>query len=138
MAKVKVLRYAGQRSWSWSRSLGQKFWHDGKGLITRNKHVKYESSTFHGSKVMAKVKVFRNVGQRSRSRSQGHRPCHFEGFHKLNIHAKYEASISYGLKVMTKVKVLFESKTDRTKTRCSQFLSVGIKNPIHFFNAENY
>ena len=35
-------------------------------------HMKYESSTSNGSKVMTKVKVFRNVGQRSQVRSQGH------------------------------------------------------------------
>ena len=29
-----------------------------KGLITRNTHVQYESSTSYGKKVMAKVKVF--------------------------------------------------------------------------------
>ena len=29
-----------------------------KGLVTRNTHVKYESRTYYGSKVMAKVKVF--------------------------------------------------------------------------------
>ena len=40
-------------------------------LITTNAHMKYESSTSNGSKVMAKVKVFRYVGQMSRS--QGHR-----------------------------------------------------------------
>ena len=36
--------------------------------------MKYESSTPNGSKDMAKVmpKVIRNVGQRSRSSSQGH------------------------------------------------------------------
>ena len=43
-----------------------------KGLITRNVHEKYESPTLNGSKVMTKVKVFRYVGQRSRSRSLGH------------------------------------------------------------------
>ena len=32
--------------------------------------MKYESSTSNGSEVVAKVEVFRNVGQRSRSRSQ--------------------------------------------------------------------
>ena len=54
MAEVKVFTYVGQRS----RSLGQNFWLDWKGLITRKVHVKYESSTSNGSKVMAKVKVF--------------------------------------------------------------------------------
>ena len=48
-----------------------KIWYWWKGLVTRNTHVKYESPISYGSKVMIKVKVFQNVGQRSRSRSQG-------------------------------------------------------------------
>ena len=39
-------------------SLGQNLWYGAKGLVTRNTHVKYESSIFNGLKVMAKVKVF--------------------------------------------------------------------------------
>ena len=35
------------------------FGSDEKGLVTRNKHVKYEKPTFYGSKVMIKVKVFK-------------------------------------------------------------------------------
>ena len=31
-----------------SRSLGQKFWYPGEGLVTRNVHVKYESPTSSG------------------------------------------------------------------------------------------
>ena len=61
MVKIKVFIYVGQRS------LGQNFGRDRKTLVTRNIHVKYESSTSNGSKVMAKVKVLKNVGQRSRS-----------------------------------------------------------------------
>ena len=41
MTKVKVFE---SRSNFKSRSLGQKLWYDVKGLITRNRHVKYESS----------------------------------------------------------------------------------------------
>ena len=61
---VKVFRHLGKRSWS--RSQGENFWYEQKGLITRNVHVKYESPTTNGSKVIANVKVFRYVGQRSR------------------------------------------------------------------------
>ena len=57
MAKVKVFRYVGQRSRS--RSLGQNFLLDQKGLITRKVHVKYKSSTSNGFKVMAKVSFFK-------------------------------------------------------------------------------
>ena len=35
-----------------------KFWYEWQGLIIRMVHAKYESSTFNGSKVMGKVKVF--------------------------------------------------------------------------------
>ena len=62
-----MFSYVGQKSRS--MSLGQNFWLDRKGLTTRNVHVKYENSTSNGSKIMAKVKVFRYEGQRSRSRS---------------------------------------------------------------------
>ena len=43
-----------------SLSLGQKFWYDMKGLVTRNVHLKYESPISCGCfiKVMTKVKVF--------------------------------------------------------------------------------
>ena len=56
--------------------------------VTRSKvlawsEMKYENSTSHRSKVLAKVIFFRNVGQRSRLRSQGHRPvCHLEGIYQ--------------------------------------------------------
>ena len=50
MAKVKDFRYVGQLSWS--RLLDQNFWHDQKGLITRNIHVKNDGSTSCCSKVM--------------------------------------------------------------------------------------
>ena len=40
-----------------SRSQGQKQWYPLKGLITRNTHVKYQSSRTHCSKVISKVKV---------------------------------------------------------------------------------
>ena len=35
--------------------------------------VKYQSFIFNGSSVMAKVKVFRNVGQTDKGRGQGHK-----------------------------------------------------------------
>ena len=53
MAKVKVfqkkVKLQGQ---------GQNLWYRVKGLVTRNTHMKYESSFINGLKVMAKVKVF--------------------------------------------------------------------------------
>ena len=44
--------------------------------------MKYESPAFNGSEVMANVKIFRYVGQRSRSSSQGQNFWH-EGKDKL-------------------------------------------------------
>ena len=41
---------------SLKKSLGTHKWYHMKGLVTRNTHVKYESSISYGSKVMAKVK----------------------------------------------------------------------------------
>ena len=41
-----------------SRSLGQKLWHDVKGLVTMNAHMQYESPSSSALKVMAKVEVF--------------------------------------------------------------------------------
>ena len=40
-----------------SRSQGKKQWYPQKGLITRNTHVKYQSSSTYCSKVISKVKV---------------------------------------------------------------------------------
>ena len=70
--RLKFWIYIGQMSRP--RSLGQNFLHDWKVLIIRNVLMKYESSTPNGSKDMTKVrpKVIRNVGQRSRTSSQGH------------------------------------------------------------------
>ena len=39
------------------------FWYEWKGLIIMNAHVKYESPTSNGSKVMGKVKVFVTDGK---------------------------------------------------------------------------
>ena len=56
MAKVKVFLKEGQTSRS--RSLGQKLGYPWKGLVTRNVHIKYISSTSPGKEAMTKVKVF--------------------------------------------------------------------------------
>ena len=47
-----------------SKVTGSKIWYEWKALIIRNAHVKYESPTSYGSKVMGKVKVFVTDGQR--------------------------------------------------------------------------
>ena len=46
-----------------------KCWYPGKGLVTINTRVKYQSSDTHCSKVISKVKVFKN---RSNPRSRSH------------------------------------------------------------------
>ena len=56
MANAKFFRYVC--IWSRSRSEGQKFWYERKGLVTRNIHVEYENPSFHDSIVMVKVKAF--------------------------------------------------------------------------------
>ena len=58
MANVKVFSKVGQSSRSRSRSQGQKLWYHVKGLVIRYAHVKYESPTSYGLKVMTNVKVF--------------------------------------------------------------------------------
>ena len=45
------------------------------------------------------------LARRSKSRSQGHWPCHLNGHHLLSMHAKYEASIYCGSKVIVNVEV---------------------------------
>ena len=47
--------------WPWSRSkvtVKVTTWYHRKGLVTKNTHAKYQSSTCNSAKVMAKVKVF--------------------------------------------------------------------------------
>ena len=85
----------------------------------KNVHMKYESSTSNGSQDMAKVKVFRNVGQRSRSRSPVNRlRFHLKGFYQLSIHAKYEVLISHGSKVIAKHRYFLpQSQSNRDTDR---------------------
>ena len=46
-----------------TRSLSQKLWYEGKDLITRIAHVKYESPILMVFTVLTKVKVLRYVDQ---------------------------------------------------------------------------
>ena len=48
----------GQKSRS--RSRGKEFWFQQEGLARRNTHVKYKSPISCGSKVVAKVKIFKS------------------------------------------------------------------------------
>ena len=77
-------------------SQGKKNWHQWKGLVTRNTHVKYESTIYCGSEVMIKVKVFCHSAQRSQSRSSGKK----QGPVIWNTHVKYESPICYGWRVI--------------------------------------
>ena len=54
MANIKSFSKVGHRS----RSQGQKLWYCAKGFVIRNTHVKYESRTSYGLKVITNVKVF--------------------------------------------------------------------------------
>ena len=61
-------------------------------------------SISYDSKVMAKEKVFRYVGQMSLSRPLGQNFWHDQkNLITRNVHEKYESSTSNDLKVMTKV-----------------------------------
>ena len=58
---------ARQQIWPWSRSkvtVKVTTWYHRKGLVTKNTHAKYQSSTCNSEKVMAKVKVFVTDRQR--------------------------------------------------------------------------
>ena len=54
-----------------SRSQGKKWWYQRKGLVTRNAHVKYQSSSTHCSKVKKQGWSFQKMSKAPRSRSQG-------------------------------------------------------------------
>ena len=76
--------------------------------------MKYESPTSNGSKVTVKVKVFRYVGQRPRSRSLGQNFWYgWKGLLTRNVYVKYESPTSNRSKVMAKVKVFIARVTDR-------------------------
>ena len=67
-SNIKALSLTVQKLWPMlkffsnvdqrSRSHDQNVWYQWKGLVTRNTHVKYESSTSYSANVMANVKVF--------------------------------------------------------------------------------
>ena len=62
-----------QQIWPWSRSkvtVKVTPWYHRKGLVTKNTHAKYQSSTCNRAKVMAKVKVF-VTGRRTDRRTDG-------------------------------------------------------------------
>ena len=75
-------------------------------VLSQGTHAKYESPMSNGKKVMGRVRVFLNVGQRSRSRSrdQNLRYCR-KGLVIRKILAKYQSPMSNGKKVMGRVKV---------------------------------
>ena len=74
------------RSMSWSKDKYLQ-----QDLITRDIHLKYQSSSTHCSKVNSKVKVFLIMGQTPRSSSQGKKimvPL------ERSFHKKYSGEIS--------------------------------------------
>ena len=91
----------------------QNVWFRRIGLVIRYTHAKYESPICYNKNVMAYVKVFSKVGQRSRSMSQVQNLWYcWKGLVIRITHAKYERLISKGKKVMANVKV-FDGQTDR-------------------------
>ena len=68
-------------------------------------YIEYESPVSYGRKVMYRVKVFSNVGQRSRSRScDQNLKFHRKVLVIRNTHAKYESPMTNGKKVIGRVK----------------------------------
>ena len=104
---------------SQSSSHGQNSWFHHKGLVIRYTHAKYENPISDNKKVIANVKVFSKVGQRSRSRSQVQNLWYrWKGLVIRITHAKYERLIAKGKKVMANVKVFWQTggQTDRLIT----------------------
>ena len=83
--------------------------------------------SFKIKKVMANVKVFFKVGQRSWSRSQVQNLWYrWKGLVIRITNAKYERLISKGKKVMANVKVFFDGQTDRrTEGRTDRVITIG-------------
>ena len=63
-------------------------------------------------KLWPRFKFFSNVGQTSRSKSQGQKLWHHvKGFVISNTHMQYESFITSGKKVMAKVKIFVHAQT---------------------------
>jgi hypothetical protein len=56
--QVKVFSKLGQSSRS--RSQGQKYWYQKKGLLIMHLYLKYQGFSAYGSKVIVQVIVFQN------------------------------------------------------------------------------
>ena len=59
MYNMEAFRILSLRSYDLVKCQGQKIKYLQKDLITRNIHVKYQSSSTHYSKVISKIKVFK-------------------------------------------------------------------------------
>ena len=84
--------------------------------------MKYESHTSNGSKVIANVKVFRYVSQRSGSRSQSQNIWYEQKGHiTRNVHVKYKSPTSNGSKVMANFDIFrFMYVVQRTRSKVAR------------------
>ena len=90
-----------------SRSQGPIYWYPLKGLITRDTHVKYQSSSSYCSKVIRKFKVFKKL---VKLKGQGHRVKNNATYGKVSSQGTLMSS-THCSKVIDKVKVL-ERRTE--------------------------
>ena len=80
-----------------SRSQTQKCWNLRKGFVTKNTHVKYQSSSTHNSKVISKVKVLKN-GSNSKAKVTGSKI-------RVSTERSYQSFCTHCSKIISKVKV---------------------------------
>ena len=84
-----------------------------KGLIIRNTHLKYQSSSTHCSKVISKVK---NFERQVKLQGQGHMQKKMwqiytqKGLATGNTHVKYQSSSTYCSKVISNVNKFFKKQ----------------------------
>ena len=112
-----------------NRSGVQNLWYRREGLVIRYINAKYESPISYNKKVMANVKVFTKVGEKSQWRSQVQNLWYrWKGLIIRITHAKYERLIFKSKKVMVNVKVFWRTdrRTDRqTDGRTDRVITIG-------------
>ena len=97
----------------WVKLKGQvhivkKQWYPLKGLITRNTHLKCQSSSTHCSKDISNVNVFKKMGQTQRSRSQCQKKWYpLKGLITKNTHVIYIKALA-----LTVQKLLAKRRTE--------------------------
>ena len=120
---------ARQQVWPWSRSkvtVKVMTWYHRKGLVTKNTHAKYQSSTCNSAKVMAKVKVFVTDRQ-----TDGRTDWRTDGRMRFNVPRFRESG---GQKLWPRLKFLWQTdgrtdgQTDEWDLMSRAFAKAGDKN----------